>query len=272
MKRSVPESSAIKLASGKWRLRHSAWLLAVIAGLGFFSFIGFVYCAIRVRTRKWWIIALVSGVLTAVGMLLMEYPQNAAGKSNAAGASFVIILWFVSMIAGFAFNRDYLRWRSTVTRQDAWYTQPVQDGLSPAPVSRSSGTRSPMAGPGTGFLGVESEEYYEPGTLISNRKTARSITEHALGSSGVAHPNVDVNSASASEMAAAFELDNALAERIVAVREERGGYRDFGDFVIAAQIQPHVVVGIQSRAVFGELPGASPRIASDNPGGRILDY
>jgi hypothetical protein len=50
------------LASRKWRLRHSAWLLAPILGIGILSFVGFVYVGLRVRTRKFWI-ALVIGCI-----------------------------------------------------------------------------------------------------------------------------------------------------------------------------------------------------------------
>lgn len=43
-----------------WRFLNSLWLIVPIGGLGIFSFLDFLYCAIRVRNAKWWITAAVS--------------------------------------------------------------------------------------------------------------------------------------------------------------------------------------------------------------------
>ena len=61
-------------------------------------------------------------------------------------------------------------------------------------------------------------------------------------------------------------LGQADVERIVAARGERGGFRDMDDLVSAASLQPHQLVALQDRVVFGEFtrPGSQGH-------GRVLD-
>lgn len=95
-----------------WRWRHSLWLLAPILGVGVLSFVGFVYCAVKVRERRWAVLATFSVVLTIVGYVLLSTWTNSAGDASNAASAYVFGLWAASVILGFVVNRDYLAWRA----------------------------------------------------------------------------------------------------------------------------------------------------------------
>jgi hypothetical protein len=135
------------LSNRSWRRRHSLWLLAPVLGFGLFSFVGFVYCAIRVRERKWTVLAAVSIALTVVGWTLVSTWTTSAGDATAAASAFVLGMWLTSIIFAVLINRDYLAWRACQQRPvqqpaaqlprvsyDAsappgWYTDPRQSHL-----------------------------------------------------------------------------------------------------------------------------------------------
>ena len=94
---------AAKPRSTMWKLRHSAWLLAVILGVGYLSFIGFAYCAFRTREKKWAVLATFFVVATIAGYVVM-------GSTN--DPVFIIELWLGSVVFGLIANRDYLNWRA----------------------------------------------------------------------------------------------------------------------------------------------------------------
>ena len=62
---------------------------------------------------------------------------------------------------------------------------------------------------------------------------------------------VDINSATGPEIAAALGLSLATGERIVAARQRLGGFRRPDDLVASAELQPHELVRVRDKAVFG---------------------
>lgn len=106
-----PRLSA-RIASRRWRVRHSLWILAPVLGFGFFSFVGFVYCAARVRTRAWTVTAVATALLTVLGYILMGTWTNRAGDPTEAATVYMIDLWLASIVFAFVVNRDYLAWRA----------------------------------------------------------------------------------------------------------------------------------------------------------------
>lgn len=142
-----------RLQSRSWRIRHSAWLLAVIFGFGFVSFVGFLYCAIRVRSRKWWFRAAVAFGATVPGWIIMSVftstEDQRADMLRVVPEDYPIILWIVLTGYGFVANRDYLRWRASP--EPPRYSAPVSAaqpaaGLAPPPVART-GMPPPIAPP-----------------------------------------------------------------------------------------------------------------------------
>jgi hypothetical protein len=95
-----------------WRVRHSLWILAPVIGFGFFSFLGFAYCAARVRTRAWTVVAVSATLLTVIGYILMATWTDSAGNPTNAATVYMIDLWLASIVFAFIVNRDYLTWRA----------------------------------------------------------------------------------------------------------------------------------------------------------------
>lgn len=92
-----------------WKIRHSAWLLAVALGVGSFSCIGFIYCAVRVRSVTWKRRAIVVTTLSLVGLVLLLTPVE---PMQEVGSGYAAILWLVLIGYGLFANRDYLQWRA----------------------------------------------------------------------------------------------------------------------------------------------------------------
>ena len=231
---------AALLASRKWRIRHSAWLLAPILGIGLLSFVGFAYIGLRARTRKFWIALVVGGVGSAIVWVVTSDSNAAVDGSQVSdwGTGVSLAVWAGLIVYGVLINRDYLRWRAGHSGGNAWYRQPVP---SPRP-------GAPLAPPPQGFPAIDRPRA-QPGP-------------------------VDANSTPAAEMAAALRIDPDLAGRIVAVRQARGGFRDLDDLVAAAGLQPHEMVKLNGRVTFGPVQ-AGPRPEAPQHGelgGRILDF
>lgn len=278
-------SSNSRLSSRAWRIRHSAWMLAVFFGVGVLSFIGFLYVAIRIKTKKWWIVAGATAALSGVGMALMELytrtdpegqSQDVPGSADDFAVGYVVILWFGLSIYALIVNRDYLRWKAGPA-SNAWYRQdpsalqsyPPPQGL-PTALPHTAPLGPPSGGP---LLDVDSRTYFAP---PPEAPTSPAAVETA------AVP-IDINSADAVTIAAYLGLKPATAERIVAAREGTGGFRTVEDVVAAAGIQPHELVRLRGRVAFRDINSPSSRSARDadagrsgtpptSRGGRILDY
>ena len=106
----MPDTNSIATRTLAWKVRHSAWLLAVALGVGSFSCIGYIYCAVRVRSTAWKRRAVVVTALSLVGLILLSTPVEPVQEF---GAGYAAILWLVLIGYGLFVNRDYLRWRST---------------------------------------------------------------------------------------------------------------------------------------------------------------
>lgn len=105
----MPDTSPVAARTLGWKVRHSAWLLAVALGVGSFSCIGFIYCAVRVRSTAWKRRAVVVTTSSLVGLVLLLSP---AETMQDVGAGYAGILWLVLIGYGLFVNSDYLRWRS----------------------------------------------------------------------------------------------------------------------------------------------------------------
>src|SRR4051794_24653794 len=64
-----PEAQAL-LASRKWRLGASTWLLSPIFAFGLGTGISFVYVGVRAKRRDWWLAGIVYFVVTVVALII----------------------------------------------------------------------------------------------------------------------------------------------------------------------------------------------------------
>lgn len=262
------ELATSRLADRNWRRRHSAWLLAVCLGVGLLSFIGFVYGAFRVRTRRWWFIATAASLASAVTWVVSSF-ENSSGEMTDWAAGVVFVIWVAMMIAGFQLNREYLRWRASRTSAHAWYNQPAAPanaGGAFPPLGDATQAAPPTANDSPlRSMGIQREEYYAPPTAAHVAPTP--------SDSLAPRSQVDVNLATEAELVTALQVDQALAARVVEARREAGGFRDIDELVRVAGLQPHQMMRFRNRVVFGpikEKPNEGP--GADRRGGRILDF
>lgn len=298
---STSPSPANLIADKSWRRRHSAWLLAPILGFGILSFVGFLYVAIRVQAKKFWVAAAVGSTGSAVVWIVMALSgdldeTSGTGTKAAAsstdttsdwGAGVALAVWAALLVYAVVLNRDYLRWRAGLTDSKAWYNQHT-------PNTASGYGQPPVVGqphvPTPGFLGVNQNDYYaaSPAPVTS---PAPAYPTQPPQPPAAAAPRVDqappappfspldVNSATADVLARSLGVEFGLASRVVAVRDNRGGFANVDDMVSAVGLQPHEFLKFRDRVTFGPRitrPDVPPTTTGqpptqDKPGGRILD-
>jgi DNA uptake protein ComE-like DNA-binding protein len=260
------DSPAARLASRGWRLRHSAWTLAPIFGFGLLSFVGFVYVACRVREKRWWLIAAVFCLLTALAWTLMEVAEGSDGEVSGGAAGVVVGVWAASIIYAFILNRDYLKWRARQNAATAWYNQPETGQHTAQPsAARNQGAHAPAPAP---VLGVDPSAYYAPTPTHAAPPTATPPPVAHTPQQVAAH-RVDINTAPESAIAAVPGLDAALAARVAQERARRGHFSSIDDLVVVG-LQPHQMVRARDHLVFSRpTPTATPD--APRPAGRILD-
>lgn len=270
---------ATLLSNRWWRIRHSAWLLAVILGFGLLSFVGFVYTGLRVRARKFWIAMAAGSAGSALCWVVSADtdPATQSGQISDLGGSIVITVWAVQIVYALIINRDYLRWRAARTGVHAWYNQPdtttpaAKAPLAPAPVTPPASPRTPAVDSLTG----DSEQYYA--STAQTPPTPAPPTPEPAPRPEAGPPNV--NAAEAADLVAALRIDRALADRIVAARQVHGDFHSLDDLAAAAALQPHELVKLRGTVSFQPAPTpppSRPTTTDPSPGeqssGRILDY
>ncbi|WP_203231039.1 ComEA family DNA-binding protein [Nocardioides caldifontis] len=244
-----------QLADRGWRFRHSLWLLAPLLGCGAFSFVGFLYCAIRVGTRRWWLIATFWTVasLAVWTMAIVQGEVGRDGPYDDIGAVLLIVVYLGAIVHGFIVNRDYLRWRAT---SRPWYSHaaPV---AAPVTTQLPTAPPAPLAPPP---FGVETAPYYAP--------------PPAPPAPPAPAPDLlDLNSATVEQLALLPGVDDATAARIVAAREARGCFADLDDAVRGAGLQPHQLVRLRDHVTVGPVGQQRPSPDREPPAGRgrVLD-
>ncbi|MFD6415279.1 helix-hairpin-helix domain-containing protein [Streptomyces sp. NPDC060194] len=246
------DDPATRLADRRWRLQHSAWLLAVILGFGFLSFVGFVYVGLRVRSRRFWIAMTVACVTSALCWVVTASSESSESgeQASGAGAGVTLAVWVAQIAFGVIINREYLRWRSGQSGANAWYNQ-VNADATDRPAHRPSGVSGALA----------------PAPLAAPSRPALP----------------SVNSADRTALVSVLGADD-LADRIVAARQVHGAFHDLDQLAAAAHLRPHEMVAVRGRVSFNtaapaedhsiQAPRAEaePRDGEKRNNGRILDF
>lgn len=86
-----------------WRLRHSAWMLPVIFGMGVLAWTGFAYVAWRTRHTVWIAVT----VFLLVGAVAVTFwPEGAAAGATTA----LLALWAAAVALAFVMRSQYINW------------------------------------------------------------------------------------------------------------------------------------------------------------------
>ncbi|WP_162933981.1 ComEA family DNA-binding protein [Actinomyces lilanjuaniae] len=268
-----------------WRLRHSAWIVVVAAGLGIFSFLGWIWAGMMVQSRRFWCVVAVWLVLTTGLWFSSGYddvPEYASLMENMFGA-LMFICWIGGTSHALIMRRTVLR--AVMKREDAlarlvgrdtglgWGDPLFSGGRTPSEAQWSRSQDLYRAGGGSAAspadlslgssdLGIDMSRYYghheasaespaDPFKEVSvpGADERRSSRRQVDISTGV----VDANAAGASELETIGSLDAEAINRILEARQRLGGFRDLDDLVSAADLQPHQVFRMRERVVFSEF-------------------
>ena len=134
---------------------------------------------------------------------------------------------------------------------------PSRSTTARAPVDDRLSQRIPSHDPLPPELEVDTSQYYEQSPpraawappsstpAESRPSSAPAVSTPAPSSAIPSEPAlVDVNTAPSAVLLALPALDQAAVERIVAAREERGGFHDLNDLTSAAALQPLSLIHI----------------------------
>ena len=281
-----------------WKLVNSLWIAPIIIGMGLFSLIGWLWAGILARSPKVWRIVTVWGVVVALSFISIALGDDKDSAWKTLGGTLFIISWFGSFAHALIIRGTVLR--EIVSREDelarlralyGTHQVPSRSTTARAPVDDRLSQRIPSHDPLPPELEVDTSQYYEqspprtawaPPSAATRSPSAppastpaESRPSSAPAVSTPAPPSaaipsepalVDVNTAPSEVLLALPALDQAAVERIVAAREERGGFHDLNDLTSAAALQPHQLVALQGRVSFSRFRRPGTQVH-----GRILD-
>ncbi len=270
-----------------WKLVNSLWIAPIIIGMGLFSLIGWLWAGILARSPKVWRIVTVWGVVVALSFISIALGEDKDSAWKTLGGTLFIISWFGSFAHALIIRGTVLR--EIVSREDelarlralyGTHQVPSRSTTARAPVDDRLSQRIPSHDPLPPELEVDTSQYYEqsppraawapPSSAPAESRPSSAPAVSTPAPPSAAIPSepalVDVNTAPSAVLLALPALDQAAVERIVAAREERGGFHDLNDLTSAAALQPHQLVALQDRVSFSRFrrPGTQAH-------GRILD-
>ncbi len=280
-----------------WKLVNSLWIAPIVVGMGIFSLLGWLWAGILAKSPKVWRAVILWGVVVALSFLSIALGEDKDSAWNALGGALFIISWFGSFAHALIIRGTVLR--EIVSREEelarlralyGTHRVPSRSTTARAPVDDRLSRRLSSRDPLPPELEVDMSQYYEqspprtawaPPSAATRSPSAppastpaESRSSSAPAASTPAPPSaipseptlVDVNTAPSTALLGLPALDRVTVERIVAAREERGGFHDLNDLTSAAALQPHQLVALQGRVSFSRFRRPGTQVH-----GRILD-
>ena len=270
-----------------WKLVNSLWIAPIIIGMGLFSLLGWLWAGILARSPRIWRIVAVWGVVVALSFISIALGDDKDSAWKTLGGTLFIISWFGSFAHALIIRGTVLR--EIVSREDelarlralyGTHQVPSRSTTARAPVDDRLSQRIPSHDPLPPELEVDTSQYYEqsppraawapPSSAPAESRPSSAPAVSTPAPPSAAIPSepalVDVNTAPSEVLLALPALDQAAVERIVAAREERGGFHDLNDLTSAAALQPHQLVALQGRVSFSRFRRPGTQVH-----GRILD-
>lgn len=280
-----------------WKFVNSLWIAPIVVGMGIFSLLGWLWAGILAKSPKVWRAVILWGVVVALSFLSIALGEDKDSAWNALGGALFIISWFGSFAHALIIRGTVLR--EIVSREEelarlralyGTHRVPSRSTTARAPVDDRLSRRLSSRDPLPPELEVDMSQYYEqppprtawaPPSAATRSPSAppastpaESRSSSAPATSTPAPPSaipsepalVDVNTAPSTALLGLPALDRVTVERIVAAREERGGFHDLNDLTSAAALQPHQLVALQGRVSFSRFRRPGTQVH-----GRILD-
>ena len=255
-----------RLTNRIWRLRNSAWLLSPILGIGMGTGISFLYLGTQAKRRDWQLV----GVAYAVAGIF------------SLGAVFLLpIVWIVGIVHATSVNPAWLRYRA---HQGA---EPRQEATGPPSVRQGwNGPTPPPAPVHLAGMDLSTEQFYAaPGPQVRPPAGGRppadrfappapDVPRRSPGATSGRNPHadrqdvmVDVNSASAADLATLPGMSPTRCEAILVARDQ-GRLRFVEDFGHIAGLASHELIRIRDRLAFRNV---APKSTGTEPQVRVVD-
>ena len=233
-----------------WMLGVSAWLLPVFFGPGF-AWIGFLIVGAVSQRGAAYVAALASGVLGfTIGVEVWGgFPDIVAAIVHLAG-----------LVVALALNPAWLRtlWERRVAGKDKNRPAVWRRAAEPAAAASARPSRSSRRGS------------KRASTPAPERETTRAAESVGATSADLLQPReavepVDVQTASADELAELPGMNRSKARRAVRARTKENGFVSLEQFGETAGLQPHEIVRLRAAAT------CSPRPRGERRFGRRVD-
>jgi helix-hairpin-helix protein len=199
-----------------WKLGQSWWIALVAAGFGFLTWLGFGYVGSRTKRRRWlWWAAVYSG-----GIVVASYLLSRPGYGWAAGLGTIglVACWIGGLVHALVIRDEVLDVLSV-------YTDPRL---------RQARRRLRHRGAAGGIATANPALAREAG-IGADARTFGGL--------------VDINDASAEQLADLPGITRELACRIVEFRETIGGFDSVLDFAILLDLPPQFTGRIRDRLI-----------------------
>lgn len=238
-----------------WLIGTSSWLLLPFIGPSV-AWLGFLVVAIVSRRRAAWVIGAASGVLALT--VLFELWGPFTGIVNA-------VTHLGGIVGALMLNPGWLRarWERRVAGGSATSSSRASSRSSKRSSDRSSSrdSRASNSGSRRTRSATKVAQLPEPVPIAD----ALGATSSDLLQTRDAAEPIDVQTATADELADLPGLNRTTARRAVKVRTKNGGFVSVEDFGEAAGLQPHEIVRLRSAAT------CSPRPRGERRFGRRVD-
>lgn len=180
------------------RITRSWWVLLTLAPLGLLSFGAFLYAGIRARVQRWIVAGIVYAFAIYVGFILATTDEDAVLSD--VGIAIVFLAWAASFVHAVSIRSAYLERMELVEGEH-------YDSAEDRALEREEARRLAREDPARAL---------EMGVGRPDRE-------------GFAGGLVDLNNAPASVIEELPGVSREVAERIVAMREEVGGFSSLED-------------------------------------------
>jgi len=200
-------------------LVHSWWVLLTLVPLGFGGWAGFVYAGLRAHRPRW----VIYGALYGAALLTVIVAPDEDGDPLKTLAGFLIIgAWLLSFVHALTIRSEFLE------REAAFHDPRLKAGRARS-VRREAAKELAERDP----------------ALARELGVGRPDQAHSYGGD-----LIDVNHGPAPVLVGLPGVDGALAARIVAVREELGGFSSAEDLGMAVDLPAGTVDALRPRAIF----------------------
>jgi DNA uptake protein ComE-like DNA-binding protein len=196
------------------------WVIASLIPVGWLTWLGFGYAGIRARRPLWIGFGAAYALVAAAAIVVTSLDDNTVGLEDDLGYLAMFAGWGIGIAHSFALRKTYLR---RIDLLDDPALQAARIARERQAYARELAQRDPQ--------------------LARQAQIGRS---GGFDEAGI----VDVNHARVEDLADLPRIDAATARRIVAVREDLGGFSSLEDLGMTMDLPGDVVEDLRGRVVF----------------------